>query len=34
LPDSGVQFGARAALLLALIAAIVMRISGTFPRLP
>src|SRR5206468_1381008 len=32
--DSGVQLAARALMLLALVAAIGMRISGTFPRLP
>ena len=34
IPDSGVQLAARALMLLALVAAIGMRISGTFPRLP
>ena len=34
IPDSGVQLAARALMLLALVAAIGMRIRGTFPRLP
>ncbi len=34
LPDSGTQLAARAVLLLALVAAIVGRITGTFPKLP
>jgi energy-coupling factor transport system permease protein len=33
-PDSGAQLAARALMLLALVAAIGMRISGTFPHLP
>jgi len=34
IPDSGAQLAARALMLLALVAAIGMRISGTFPHLP
>lgn len=34
IPDSTTQLAARAALLAALVAAIAMRLSGTFPRLP
>ncbi|HEX5823191.1 MAG TPA: energy-coupling factor transporter transmembrane component T [Candidatus Limnocylindrales bacterium] len=32
--DSGAQFAARALMLVALLAAIAMRLTGTFPRLP
>ncbi len=34
IPDSGAQLALRAVVLLALVAAIVARITGTFPSLP
>lgn len=34
IPDSGTQFAIRAALLVALVVAIVARLTGTFPTLP
>lgn len=34
IPDSGAQLTARAVMLLALLAAIAMRVTGTFPSLP
>jgi energy-coupling factor transport system permease protein len=34
MPDSGAQLAVRGALLLALVAVLVARITGTFPQLP